>query len=302
MIGRYEGRAESGRYLSEAERVRIADGARAGKSARTIAADLGRAVSTVARDLAGNRVSDGSYHPFTAHALMRTRRPRPKRRRLGADGPLRVLVQRYLDKRGSPEQVAHELAVTHGRRIAVEAIYQALYSPARVVARDPAAVLRTGRPHRRPRRRGDTRRPRFMVPITPIGQRPAEVIDRIEPEHWEGDCIVGAFNRSAIGTLVERKSRYTVLLHLDGDSRATAIRDQLISAFLTLPPTMRRSLTWDQGGEMSHHHSVAEAVGIPVFFCDPGSPGSGQLTRTRMGCCATTSRRAATSAAIQLRT
>jgi IS30 family transposase len=155
VVGRYQRRAESGRYLSEAERVRIADGVRVGKSARTIALELGRAVSTVARELARNRASDGSYHPFTAHALMRSRRPRPKRRRLDSDLLLRVLVQRYLDKRWSPEQVAHELAVTHGQRIAVETIYQALYSPGRVVARDAAAVLRTGRPHRRPRRRGD---------------------------------------------------------------------------------------------------------------------------------------------------
>jgi IS30 family transposase len=110
------------------------------------------------------------------------------------------------------------------------------------------------------------------VPITLIDQRPVEVLDRIEPGHWEGDCIVGAFNRSAIGTLVERTSRYTILLHLDGDSRAAAIREQLTSAFLALPPIMRRSLTWDQGAEMSHHHTVAEAVGMPVFFCDPGSP------------------------------
>lgn len=272
VIGLFEVRAESDRYLSEEERVGIADGIRAGKSARTIAAELGRAVSTVARELNRNRASDGGYHPFTAHALMRTRRPRPKPRRLEVDGSLRVLVQQYLDKRWSPEQIAHELAVTHGRPIAVETIYQALYSPRRVIARDASAVLRTGRPHRRPRRRGDTRRPRFLVPITPIDQRPVEVLERAEPGHWEGDCIVGTFNRSAIGTLVERTFRYTILLHLGGESRAGAIRDQLIATFGALPPSLRKSLTWDQGSEMSHHHTVAEAVRMPVFFCDPGSP------------------------------
>jgi IS30 family transposase len=272
VIGRFEGRAESDRYLSEAERVAIADGTRAGKSARAIAIELGRAVSTVARELNRNRASDGVYHPFTAHALMRARRPRPKPRRLEVEGSLRVLVQHYLDKRWSPEQIAHELAVTHGRPIAVETIYQALYSPGRVVARDASAVLRTGRPHRRPRRRGDTRRPRFLVPITPINQRPIEVLERVEPGHWEGDCIIGAFNRSAIGTLVERTFRYTILLHLDGESRAGAVRDQLIATFGALPPRLRKSLTWDQGSEMSHHHTVAEAVGMPVYFCDPGSP------------------------------
>ncbi len=98
------------------------------------------------------------------------------------------------------------------------------------------------------------------------------MIDRLEPGHWEGDCIVGSYNRSAIATLVERTTRYTILLHLDGDSRAAAVRDQLIATFNTLPPALRRSLTWDQGGEMSHHHTVATSVGTPVFFCDPGRP------------------------------
>lgn len=272
VIGRYQGKADSDRYLSEAERVVIADGHRAGKSARAIAMELGRAVSTVARELTRNRASDGAYHPFTAHALMRTRRPRPKPRRLEMDAALRGRVQKHLDEHWSPEQIAHELATKHGSPIAVETIYQALYAPTRVIARDPRAVLRTGRPHRRPRRRGDQRRPRFIVPITPIDQRPAEVLERVEPGHWEGDCIVGAYNRSAIGTLVERTFRYTILLHLDGESRAGAVRDQPIATSSALPPEMRRSLTWDQGSEMSHHHTVAETVGMPVYFCDPGKP------------------------------
>lgn len=272
VIGRYEGKPDSDRYLSEAERVIIADSHRLGKSARAIAAELGRAVSTVARELTRNRASDGGYHPFTAHALMRGRRPRPKRRRLEIDAALRELVQQHLDMRWSPEQIAHELTTQHASPIAVETIYQALYAPSRVIARDASAVLRTGRPHRRPRRRGDQRRPRFVVPITPIDQRPVEVLERLEPGHWEGDCIVGAYNRSAIGTLVERTFRYTILLHLDGDSRAGAVRDQLIETFSALPPALRKSLTWDQGSEMSHHHTVAEAVGMPVYFCDPGKP------------------------------
>jgi len=272
VVGRYQTPPESGRYLSEEERIRIADAVRAGKSARGIAAELGRAASTIARELARNRASDGVYHPHRAHVMMQARRPRPKPRRLERDRELRDLVQRYLDKHWSPEQVAHELTVKHGRGIAVETIYQGLYSPNRVIARDPRAVLRTGRPHRRPRRRGDARRPRFLVPITPIDQRPAEVADRMIAGHWEGDTIVGAFNRSAIGTLVERTSRYTILLHLDCDSRAGSLRDQLIAKFQALPASMRRSLTWDQGSEMSHHHTVADSVGMPVYFCDPGSP------------------------------
>lgn len=272
VIGRYQGKPDSDRYLSELERVHIADGHRAGKSARAIAAELGRAVSTVARELTRNRASDGVYHPFTAHALMRARRPRPKQRRLETDTGLRSLVQHYLDMRWSPEQIAHELATEHGESIAVETIYQALYAPSRVIERDASAVLRSGRPHRRPRRRGDRRRPRFVVPITPIDQRPVEVLERLEPGHWEGDCIVGAYNRSAIGTLVERTFRYTILLHLDGESRAGAVRDQLIATLSALPPALRKSLTWDQGSEMSHHHTVAETVGMPVYFCDAGKP------------------------------
>lgn len=220
VIGRYRGGAESKRYLSEAERVVIADGHRAGKSARTIAAELGRAVSTVARELTRNRASDGVYHPFTAHALMRARRPRPKPRKLETDAALCGLVQRHLDMRWSPEQIAHELTTCHDAPIAVETIYQALYAPDRVIARDPRCVLRSGRAYRRARRRGDQRRPRFIAPITPIDQRPLKVLERVEPGHWEGDCIVGAYNRSAIGTLVERTFRYTILLHLRAEAKS----------------------------------------------------------------------------------
>ena len=119
---------------------------------------------------------------------MQARRPRPKARLLERDGELRIVVQSYLDQRWSPEQVVHELGAAHGRRVAVETIYQALYSPQRVVQRDASSVLRTGRPHRRPRRRGDQRRPRFIVPITMIEQRPVEANDRRVPGHWESQC------------------------------------------------------------------------------------------------------------------
>jgi IS30 family transposase len=271
IVYQYEVRAESGHSLSENERVVIADGVGAGRSARSIAAELGRAVSTVSRELARNQV-DGEYRPHAAQQLTLSRRRRPKQRRLERDPELLRLVQHYLDQRWSPEQVAHELGDKHGRSIAVETIYQALYSPGQCVKRDPRSVLRTGRQHRRPRRRGDQRRPRFSVPIRSITERPAEAEDRRVPGHWEGDLIVGAYNRSAIGTLVERTSRYTVLVHLDGPSRADSLRDQLVIIFKDLPEPMRRSLTWDQGSEMCHHHTVAEATGMPVFFCHAGMP------------------------------
>ena len=114
VVGRYQGAGDSARYLSQAERIHIADGVRVKKSARTIAGDLDRAVSTITREVARNRASDGSYHPHTAHALMRARRPRPKPRRLKVDASLRALVQHYLDQRWSPEQIAHELSAKHG--------------------------------------------------------------------------------------------------------------------------------------------------------------------------------------------
>ncbi len=214
---------ESGRYLTESERVTIADGVRDGRSARSIAAELGRAVSTVSRELQRNTSADGRYRPHAAHAMMRSRRPRPKQRLLERDEELRRLVQHYLDQRWSPEQVVHELGVAHGRHLGVETIYQALYSPYRVIGRQAANVLRTGRPYRRPRIRGDQRRPRFVVPITMIDERPPEADDRSVPGHWEGDLIVGAFNRSAIGTLVERVTRFTILVHLAGESRSDTL-------------------------------------------------------------------------------
>ena len=272
VIDQQPEREESARYLSESERVQIADGAHAGRSARKIAAELGRAVSTVSRELQRNQSADAVYRPHAAQAMMRARRPRPKARRLESDGELRGLAQRYLDQRWSPEQVVHELDVTHGHRIAVETIYQALYSPQRVLQRDASSVLRTGRPHRRPRRRGDERRPRFVVPIIMIDQRPTTADDRREPGHWEGDLIVGAFNRSAIGTLVERTSRFTILVHLEGASRSDSLRQQLELIFEDLPDELRRSLTWDQGAEMCHHHALTTATAMPVFFCNPGRP------------------------------
>lgn len=175
-------------------------------------------------------------------------------------------------QRWSPEQIAHELDTTHGRRVAVETIYQALYSPQRVIQREPAKVLRTERPHRWPRRRGDQRRPRFVVPITLIDQRPASANDRREAGHWEGDLIVGAFNRSAIGTLVERTSRLTVLVHVDPAARSDSLRRQLETIFQDLPASLRRSLAWDQGAEMCHHHLITAATQMPVYFCRPGKP------------------------------
>jgi IS30 family transposase len=137
--------------------TRVAPAVSAGRSAHSIATELGRAVSTVAREIKRN-TTKGEYRPHTARAMMLARRPRPKARRLQQDAALRALVQLYLDQRWSPEQVVQELQRSHGQRIAVETVYQALYSPQRVVHREPSDVLRSGRPYRRPGRRGDVDR------------------------------------------------------------------------------------------------------------------------------------------------
>jgi len=273
VVGRVPERPASPRYLSEAERVAIADGVRAGRSARSIAAELERSPSTVAREIRRNRdPGTDEYRPHNAHRRMLDRRARPKQRRLEGDHELRQLVQRYLDQHWSPEQIAHQLKVHHGRSIAVETIYQALYSATRVLERDAKTMLRTKRPYRRPRRRRDERRTRFVAPVVLIDKRPKAVDDRREAGHWEGDLIVGAFNRSAIGTLVERTTRFTALVHLVGPSRAEALRDRLIEMFNDLPPELRRSLTWDQGSEIAHHHAITAATTTKVFLCDPGKP------------------------------
>ena len=134
-------------------------------------------------------------------------------------------------------------------------------------------ALRTGRRRRKPHRHTDSRRPQPLVDMTMIDARPAEVADRSVPGHWEGDLITGAYNRSAIGTLVERSSRFTILLHLpDGRHTADLVRDALVEAFTRLPVAVRRSLTWDQGKEMALHAQVAGTLAMPVFFCQKASP------------------------------
>lgn len=135
--------------------------------------------------------------------------------------------------------------------------------------------------------------------MTMIGQRPAEAADRSEPGHWEGDLITGAANRSAIGTLVGRASRFTILLHLPGRHTAEAVRDALIAAMCSLPPQLRRSLTWDQGKEMALHQQVTAALGMPVYFCDKASPWQrppNENIEASTGCSASISPRAATCA------
>jgi len=268
----------SSRFLSLAERVRIADRVREpGVSLRMIAAELGRPVSTISRELDRNQQPDGTYQPHAAHERATARRARPKVSKLTADPVLRAIVQDGLDERWSPQQIVRRLRRDHPDRlewqVCCETIYQALYVQARGgLRREVAGWLRTGRIERRPHVRPDQRRPRMATPMVMISDRPSEVADRAVPGHWEGDLIMGARNRSAIGTLVERSTRYVMLLHLPAGYTPTLVRDALIAKIQTLPEQLRRSLTWDQGSEMHLHGQFTQATNMPVYFCDPHAP------------------------------
>ncbi len=268
----------SERYLSEDERVTVADLHRQRHSIRAIAAEMGRSPSTISRELRRNRdPGRGQYRPFVAQRLAVDRRARPGRGKIVNDDVLREFVGSLLKKRWSPEQISHELRTEFPKQpemqLAHETIYQAVYRPELGgLHRELPKALRTGRRRRKPHRRGDERRGR-LANMTMIDQRPGEADDRATPGHWEGDLIIGELTRSAIGTLVERSSRFTILLHLPaGRHTAEAVRDALIEAMSAVPAHLRRSLAWDQGKEMAMHADIAHALDMPVFFCEKSSP------------------------------
>jgi transposase, IS30 family len=275
------GREISPRFLSAAERIVIADRVREKASLRSIAIELGRAPSTISRERHRNQQPDGGYRPYAAHALATARRPRPKTSKIAGDPVLRARVQDGLDQRWSPQQIARRLRREHPEQpewhVTHETIYQALYIQARGgLRREVAGWLRTGRAQRRPHRQSDQRLPgqrqRMATPMVMISERPAEVEDRALAGHWEGDLIIGQGNKSAIGTLVERATRFVVLLHLPDGYAPGPVRDSLVAAARSLPAQLRRSLTWDQGSEMHYHHQFTMATEMPVYFCDPHSP------------------------------
>ena len=266
----------SARYLSEDERGVIADRVRAGVSLRAIASELGRAASTISREIARNSPASGGYRPALAHRMATARMARPRQRRLAGDPVLADAVQEMLDRAWSPEQISHALAGRFpgvaARQLCPESVYQAIYDRGGVLGTERWRSLRTRRRRRRPRRRGDARTPRSLRDMTPIAQRPATVADRSEAGHWEGDLITGTANRSAIGTLVERTTRYLLLVHLPAAHTAAATGDGVTVAMADLPDRLRRSLTWDQGKEMAGHAQITAATGMTVYFCDPHSP------------------------------
>lgn len=274
-------REVSARYLSQDERFEIADLRRAGVSIRAIAAQLGRAPSTISRELRRNTGPDGDYSPFEAHRRAVARRARRHRRRVETNAELRGLVGELLGQRWSPAQIARHLRARFpdqpGMRLCHESIYQALYQPGFVLVR-PATVpsvqrspLRTGRDHRRAQQRIDRRRPRFAQPMLSIHQRPFQPEDRSEAGHWEGDLIVGRDHASAIGTLVERTTRTIRLLHLPRHDART-LHHALAARMNDLPPSLLRSITWDQGTEMARHTDITAELGIPIYFCDAHAP------------------------------
>jgi IS30 family transposase len=318
----------SGRYLSFAEREEIALLRVQRCGVRAIARRLGRSPSTISRELRRNAATRGGgldYRASTAQWHAQRRARRPKTAKLAANDTLRQYVQdrlagtvtapdgikvpgpqvRWIGRRHgrrkdrrwatcwSPEQIAGRLPVDFphdgSMRISHEAIYQALYVQGRgALRRELTACLRTGRALRVPRARTRGRGKKFVSPQILISQRPAEADDRAVPGHWEGDLILG-LGSSAIGTLVERTSRFTMLLHLprmDGHSGgvrvkngpalaghgAQAVRDAIATSITTLPQQLRRSLTWDQGAEMAQHAQLRIDTGLAIYFCDPHSP------------------------------
>jgi len=318
----------SGRSLVFAEREEIALGRAQGQGMREIARRLGRAPSTISREVRRNAATRGgglAYRASTAQWHAERAAQRPKRAKLAVNAALRTYVQERLAgevggpggtavhgpvvpwkgrrhgrrqprrwaKAWSPEQIARRLRIDFPgdatMRISHEAIYQALYVQGRgALRRELTACLRTGRALRVPRARRRGRGKSCIAPEILISQRPAEAADRAVPGHWEGDLILG-LGSSAIGTLVERTTRFTMLLHLPrmvghGDGPRTkngpalaghgaeAVRDAITRAIITLPEQLRRSLTWDQGAEMAQHAQLRIEAGVAVYFCDPHSP------------------------------
>jgi transposase, IS30 family len=265
----------SGRYLSVAEREEIAVGVAAGERLGVIAARLGRHRSTVGREVRRNASAGGRYRALRAQAQAEDRARRPKTAKLAGDPRLRGWVQARLEEHWSPEQISvmarQEFPGEPEMRVSHETIYQAIYVQGRgALRRELAVCLRTGRALRKPRRRGGQRRGRIKDMVM-ISERPAEVADRAVPGHWEGDLIMGS-GSSAIGTLVERTTRFCLLLHLPSGYGAAAVAGAMSTAVASLPAQLRRSLTWDQGTEMSGHRQVTLATDLAVYFCDPHSP------------------------------
>jgi IS30 family transposase len=269
----------SRRYLNQDDRIEIAEGLASGDSVKVIARRIGKSYQSVYREIARNRKEDGTYQPWYAHNQAYLRRKRPKPRRLATDIALRDAVAAKLDRRWSPAQISRWLRRRYPRRpgwhVCAETIYEAVFEGRfRAVLRGRSSLLRTGRTYRRRRGRGRSRDGALKqcTAMKSIHDRPAGVESRREIGHWEGDLILGSVRGRAIATLVERKTRFTILVPLPLGYSATAVAGALAKTFRELPGGLRRTLTWDQGNEMFYHDMVEKRTGLKIYFADPHSP------------------------------
>lgn len=267
-------RTRSPRVLSLEDREEISRGLVEGRSLRSIASILGRAPSTVSREVARNG-GRAEYRATKADLCAWRHARRPKPGKLTTCPRLRRYVERGLDRRWSPREISGRLAKEHPNdpelSVSHETIYQSLYVQGRGSLRaELHRALRTGRATRKPRARVQNKRTSRIPEMVNISQRPAEVADRAVPGHWEGDLIVGS-KRSCIGTLVERSTRFVLLMKLSNGT-AEEVLSAMTKKIKTLPQELRRSVTWDQGNEMALHREFSVATGVDVYFCDPSSP------------------------------
>ena len=265
---------QSALRLSQSEREEISRGLLAGETCRRIAAQLGRSPSTVSREVAAGGRRD-RYRAWRAEERARRQVRRPKTAKLASSPRLRDEVERWLALRWSPQQIAARLVLDYPddleMRVSHETIYRSLFVQGRgALRKELTRCLRTGRAQRRVR--GRTNGGGHLTDMVLISDRPAEVADRAVPGHWEGDLIVGKNGKSAIGTLVERQTRFVMLMNLNKGRLAVHVRNALADKVRDLPEQLRRSLTWDRGKEMGEHVRFTVATGVQVYFCDPRSP------------------------------
>ena len=266
----------SPRYLNQDDRIEIADGLARGEPVKAIAGRIGKTYQSVYREIARNRRPDGRYQPWYAHNQAYLRRRRPKAHRFVTETALREAVAGKLSKKWSPAQISRWLRRRYRRRVGwhvcpetiYEGVYRGLIHPVDV------ATLHTGRTYRRRRGRGRSREGALKqsTNMKSIRDRPPAVESRRQAGHWEGDLIIGANQQSAVATLVERKSRLTVLVGLPQGHSAPAVADALINALMTVPARLRRTLTWDQGNEMFQHERIEKTTGTKIYFADPHAP------------------------------
>lgn len=261
--------------LSLDDRIEIRLGIDRGESYQRIGLLIGRDKSTVCREV-NNNGGPAGYRPAQAHRRAWERARRPKPTRLGENEKLCRRVVEDLERHWSPQQISERLREEfpddETMRVSHETIYKSIYVQGRgALRRELAACLRTGRAQRRPQGRIERR---GRIPdMVMVSQRPAEATDRAVPGHWEGDLIMGSTaSNSAIGTLVERATRYVLLLHLPDGHGAEAVRDAMTTTIKTLPEHLWKSITWDQGREMAQHAKFSVDTGIEIYFCDPHSP------------------------------